>query len=407
MQHCLGQFADRDRLEGGYGEYYASACEEGRLRLFSLRDASNRPHVTISLIEDFGEWSVGQIKGKQNATPTARYLPDVLALLNTLRPRPNDSVDLSNLGAIPHALPAVPGKPVEFGYKSFAEMDALDEQHDLIAVFPHLASQLRAPDPRTQWLALAAGNTLADAGGPRHAAVTAAIEISSSDDLPDASWPEDVFARHFPGMPDLLSADGEGWLARLSGSSTRQRRRKWALAVAEPQFFRHAGTGMTRSLKLSTAFARRQQAQICEELGLGRDGREAVTRFRRNFFYCPSFRGLAAIRGDVPGKAWQLLAAHAMRQSYLLRFLVVWGLVEAPLAWSLLLLNAQRVRACFDGWTMFGLAAARGRTSLVPRSADPRAEPNMAALVEWDDFQRSSAVWKKLNWSSFDLSSAA
>ena len=54
MQHCLGQFADRERLEGGYGEHYAKACEEGRLRLFSLRDANNQPHVTVSLVEDFG-----------------------------------------------------------------------------------------------------------------------------------------------------------------------------------------------------------------------------------------------------------------------------------------------------------------------------------------------------------------
>lgn len=44
MQHCLGQFADRERLEGGYGEHYAKPCEEGRLRLFSLRDANNQPH---------------------------------------------------------------------------------------------------------------------------------------------------------------------------------------------------------------------------------------------------------------------------------------------------------------------------------------------------------------------------
>ncbi|RAV24578.1 cytoplasmic protein, partial [Staphylococcus warneri] len=49
MQHCLGQFANLTELKDGYGEHYVTQKEYGLFRYFSLRDASNKPHVTISL----------------------------------------------------------------------------------------------------------------------------------------------------------------------------------------------------------------------------------------------------------------------------------------------------------------------------------------------------------------------
>lgn len=67
MRHCLGQFADRQALTGGYGEHYAQACESGALRLFSYRSANQQPHVTIAVsVGGDGRLSVEQIKGKQN-----------------------------------------------------------------------------------------------------------------------------------------------------------------------------------------------------------------------------------------------------------------------------------------------------------------------------------------------------
>lgn len=85
MRHCLGQFSARGALRGGYGEHYAEACEQGRLRLFSYRTGTAQPRITVSAqVLDGGRLRIDQIKGKQNRPPIARYLADVLALLNHL-----------------------------------------------------------------------------------------------------------------------------------------------------------------------------------------------------------------------------------------------------------------------------------------------------------------------------------
>lgn len=96
MRHCLGQFATRRTLSGGYGEQYASACEQGRMRLFSFRSAQGAPHITISAhTEADCTLRIDQIKGKQNRAPIARYREEVLTLLNllpTTNPTPADAL---------------------------------------------------------------------------------------------------------------------------------------------------------------------------------------------------------------------------------------------------------------------------------------------------------------------------
>lgn len=62
MQHCVGQFDDRKNLTGGYGEYYANQIEQHKLRLFSLRDNNNIPHVTIALNVVGDSLEIDQIK---------------------------------------------------------------------------------------------------------------------------------------------------------------------------------------------------------------------------------------------------------------------------------------------------------------------------------------------------------
>lgn len=85
MQHCLGQFHDQHHLTGGYGEYYVSALKSGQLRIFTLRNQQNNPHVTISLNVGENTLSIEQIKGKQNRPPIIRYARDVLAFLQALQ----------------------------------------------------------------------------------------------------------------------------------------------------------------------------------------------------------------------------------------------------------------------------------------------------------------------------------
>jgi hypothetical protein len=399
MQHCLGQFADRELLEGGYGEHYAKACEEGRLRLFSLRDANNQPHVTVSLVEDFGEWAVDQIKGKQNEVPLPRYVPDLLQFLNALRPRPNDSADLMGVGLVAHPLPDTPEGPGGFTYRRFVEVEPVEAQNDLLAALPQLAAHLPTPDPRTQWLILAAGGTPCG----RHAAVAAALELTAGDAPSTAAGLPAWFASRFPQAPSLLhQEDGRHWLRRFIGPSAQTLDRQWALAVPEPLFHRHNLTGMARPPALSapSQVPQRQQALIREELGLDMSSdAQAVEDFRQAFFLCPEFHALL-VGASQPGEAWHLLAARAMRQSYVLRLLVSWGLLDEALGWALLLLNAQRVRTCFGGWNEFGQAAARGRTWLASRGNGPA---NRSAEVEWEEFRRCSPAWRPSDWPAFDL----
>ena len=399
MQHCLGQFADRELLEGGYGDHYAKACEEGRLRLFSLRDANNQPHVTVSLVEDFGEWAVDQIKGKQNEVPLPRYLPDLQQFLNALRPRPNDSADLLGVGLVAQPLPATPEGPSGFAYRRFAEVHPVEVRHDLLAVSPSLAAHLPAPDQSTQWLILAA------AGAPcvQQAAVAAASALTAGDAPTTAANLQAWFAGRFPRAPSLLQeVDGRHWLRRLMGPSGQALACEWALAVPEPLFHRHRVTGMARPpvLAAPSQVPPQQQAVIRKELGLdrGRDT-EAIGDFRRDFFRCPEFQAMPD-GAPQPGLAWHLLAARAMRQSYVLRLLVSWGLLDETLSWALLLLNAQRVRTCFGGWNEFGQAAARGRTWLASRSGGP---VNRTAEVEWEEFRRDSRAWRRSDWAAFDI----
>ncbi len=57
MQHCVAS--------------YAGVVEQGRSRIFSLRDPNNMPHVTIELKGDTNE--VVQVQGKQDKKPIEKY----------------------------------------------------------------------------------------------------------------------------------------------------------------------------------------------------------------------------------------------------------------------------------------------------------------------------------------------
>jgi len=60
MGHCVGGYCDDIII--------------GRLKIYSLRDAKNEPHVTIEVGGSSGR-NVHQIKGKENAPPVQKYAP--------------------------------------------------------------------------------------------------------------------------------------------------------------------------------------------------------------------------------------------------------------------------------------------------------------------------------------------
>lgn len=70
MGHCVG------------GDNYVRAVKHDSATIFSLRDAANKPHVTIEAKGATGDWTINQVKGKGNKTPVAKYAPFVKAFLN-------------------------------------------------------------------------------------------------------------------------------------------------------------------------------------------------------------------------------------------------------------------------------------------------------------------------------------
>lgn len=144
MGHCLGQFSDRDSLEGGYGDYYAQAAADGHLRLFSLRNGRGAPHVTVSVQQTNGVWVVEQVKGKQNRPPLLKYAPPVKALLNGLDISPTHHSDCAMAGLF-----------MQNGrYVSIEELEDHDAILRAIAVHPGLIGKVGRQSPAAQWLAV-------------------------------------------------------------------------------------------------------------------------------------------------------------------------------------------------------------------------------------------------------------
>lgn len=95
MGHCVGG--------------YCPDVQEGRSRIFSLRDAKGQPHVTVETSPPTVEprlsgdvsfpGRIVQIKGKANRAPTPEYLPFVQDFVRTQGPW-NDVGDFGNTGMV-------------------------------------------------------------------------------------------------------------------------------------------------------------------------------------------------------------------------------------------------------------------------------------------------------------------
>ncbi|KWI47308.1 hypothetical protein WT72_30785 [Burkholderia pseudomultivorans] len=151
MQHCLGQFADRRRLRGGYGEQYVQAVQDGRLRLFTLRGAGNQPHVTISLSTHGDALRIDQIKGKQNRHPVRRYTEDVRLFLRALAPRGERHPDCEGMGLVfePDAPDATAGE-----WTFITEVRSPDYLLSVMSENFHLIEHFEQPPAVLQWLLL-------------------------------------------------------------------------------------------------------------------------------------------------------------------------------------------------------------------------------------------------------------
>jgi len=180
MRHCLGQFADRQALTGGYGEQYASACEAGRMRLFSYRSRQAHPHITISAyVEEDGRLRIDQIKGKQNRPPVERYHIDVLALLNHLPTTEDGASDALTMQLFrrPDFLCGQELSP----WCRASELTTQPEQLWLLRAHPECLDTQHLQTPLMQWLVAARHEQMPDAlftHMPRTPALQRTIELA-------------------------------------------------------------------------------------------------------------------------------------------------------------------------------------------------------------------------------------
>ncbi|WP_208451910.1 hypothetical protein [Burkholderia anthina] len=171
MRHCLGQFADRRALTGGYGERYAQAIETRTLRLLSFRDPNGQPHITISVaIRADGSVDVDQVKGKQNRPPIERYVGDLLTCLNALGTTDHTPDDCIAIGVVRTAS----------GWCRIEDVTGAAAQARLVARHPQLFARLAAPTPTVEWLVAARQPELLSQRPPRAASVRYAVRAAAS-----------------------------------------------------------------------------------------------------------------------------------------------------------------------------------------------------------------------------------
>lgn len=143
MQHCLGEFDDIEKAQGGYGSYYFGLIQREEITLYSLRDDKNMPHATISVGYKRGKAQLNQIKGKQNKPPVSRYIPASVAFFNHLSLEHNYHPDCLGMGVV-----FVQGKSQQLSTIT----DEAVQQH-LIAYDPKFIEALPNPSKSSLWLA--------------------------------------------------------------------------------------------------------------------------------------------------------------------------------------------------------------------------------------------------------------
>lgn len=143
MQHCLGEFDNVEKGEGGYGSYYYGLIQKKAITLYSLRDEKNMPHATISVSYKRGEAWLDQIKGKQNLAPIERYVPASVAFFNHLGLQQNYHQDCLAMGVV-----FAKGKSQQLCSISDESM----QQH-FIAYDPSFIEHLPNPSKSSLWLA--------------------------------------------------------------------------------------------------------------------------------------------------------------------------------------------------------------------------------------------------------------
>jgi hypothetical protein len=187
MRHCVGQFADRRTLTGGYGEQYAQAIEQGKLRILSLRDKQGQPHATISLEVFSGKPPrVEQVKGKQNRPPVERYVDAILLGLNEIGTSLDTPPDCLRIGIV----------RTDESWRRLDEITDPVWQAKLVARYPDALPRFRTRSPLSEWIVAAIQPSALKDATITSAAVAYSLRDRRRDDNDD-----DASAFSLEGIP--------------------------------------------------------------------------------------------------------------------------------------------------------------------------------------------------------------
>jgi len=409
MQHCLGHFVDRARLQGGYGEHYARRISQREIRLFSLRDSANRPHVTVSLERTRGGFRLEQVKGKQNRPPVARYREEVAALLDHLKLSSDDNADCQRAGLIDIG---EVGSPHNVHY---TEAPTTAAAHRLWVQAPWLLTTHRSPRRAEAWLALAGDvESIFEAQDPPLTLLAAALLTRDPCAVPTPCGTPDWFVR-LQTLAGCASDDvTKPWCGRLSVSAPirwlragwlhdpLREARRWALATTDLKsralgIFRRANANPRGGLSRARA---RVLLQALEQ----QQGHGWWSMLRASFGSSRlQHPGLRAVLRAERFDPLDIIAFESIEGAHVTRLALAAAQLSPALGVPLLLLHAQRLRDCFEGWEAMARAYSRGRHAVFTWQS-PGMQRNYRVDRDIDAYlQDPRCNWHRLVWGEPEL----
>ena len=131
------------------------------MRLFSYRTGAAQPRITVNaFVQKDGKLKIEQIKGKQNRPPIARYVPDVVTLLNHLPLNDEVPEDAVAMGIVRRPPDVLLAHPELAPWCSVQELQTDNEQLWLMQQYPSLLPQLNLQSPLMQWMVAARKDSL-------------------------------------------------------------------------------------------------------------------------------------------------------------------------------------------------------------------------------------------------------
>jgi tetratricopeptide (TPR) repeat protein len=347
MGHCIGT--------GGYGEQYAKAIEEKRYRIFSLRDANNRAHATLSFeYDDNGQLIVEQIKGKQNVPPVEKYMPTILAFLRQLGAVQHNHPDCLRMGLLME----------KQQHRFITEVQNFDLLFNSLCMAGHLIKFLDKPSAALQWAALFSDKSNIEFIPQASQAMLQ--HVNSESPLP-VKLPNQVIMDDSPQL--------------------------WAMALGAVFVNRFGGDQYSLNF---LGELNNDEHQVFAEI-LKRDwsisNRKTALETIQWLWKDGHLRGFSGEKDN----ARDLLAFDISRLIYVARKCLCLGYIDIDETWAYVFSRAQMAQDCFDSWNDFATSYVRGRS--IWNSEAHSVEDEIKHFMA-----QPNCVWRKLSWNAYPIS---